>query len=159
VLAYAVADARLDRADVLTFLSDVLAAEAAENADSALYSLLVRQLSELYPAAQMELIRQLYAAERIDERSITLEEIEEIVETSNPAEALAALRMHAHRTEADNLHDELPEWLEEFTDEPEQDLMRLAAASRRAGSPKGPTKKSKNKRKMAKASRKKNRRK
>jgi hypothetical protein len=107
----------------------------------------------------MEVIRQLYAAERIDERSITLEEIEEIVETSNPEEALAELRMDARTTEVDNLHDELPEWLEDFADDPGQDLMRLAAASRRAGSPKGPTKKSKNKRKMAKASRKKNRRK
>ncbi|HRW07831.1 MAG TPA: DUF1186 domain-containing protein [Caldilineaceae bacterium] len=159
VLVYAVAEGRLPREEVLSYLSTILTTEPRDDEWNDIFSLLVYRMSHLYPTEQMDLIRSLYEDELVDSMYVDLAYVEQIVNEQSPQEAIAQALREAQATATDELHDDLEEWVDDYSYEPELDLAHLLADSRATTNRKAAKKKAKSKRKMAKASRKKNRRK
>jgi len=157
LLTYLVAEGRFERAELITFLHDVLTTELTAKKDTVVTSLLLLRFAQLYPSEQMTFIRQLFAAEMVDQRVITLAEIEQGIEKGNAEASLAGLRTEIEVTLGDDLHREMATWVERLSEDSAERGEALAPQPR--SQPKSTNKKNKNKRKTVKASRKKNRRK
>lgn len=159
VLVYAVADGLLDRAAVLAFFASFLTTAQVDDTEAEFLTLLVGRINDLYPADMLPLLRQVFETDHIDPLYLDLETIEETLANNTVESALAHLRTEKANLLPDDIHELLVEWL--GFSQGELELIRLEAAVRknRAAAKKANTAKQKNKRKMVKASRKKNQRK
>ena len=159
VLVYGVADGVLDRQAVLAFFGSLFATEQSAETESDFLTLLVRRINDLYPAEILPILRQAFESDIIDPTFIDLEHVEKTLASNTVESALATVRTEMTKRSLDDVHTLLAEWLD--FGEAELDLVRLDAAVRKAAmaAKNANTAKQKNKRKMAKASRKKNRRK
>lgn len=159
VLVYGVADGVLDREAVLAFFGSLLAREQSAETESDFLTLLVGRINDLYPAEMLPILRQVFESDIVDPMYIDLEHVEKTLANNTVESALASVRTELTQRSLDDVHSLLMEWLD--FGEAELDLVRLETAVRKATMAAKNTNaaKQKNKRKMAKASRKKNRRK
>lgn len=159
VLVYGVADGVLNREEVLAFFGSLLATEQSAEPESLFLTLLVGRINDLYPAEMLPILRRVFASDLIDPMYIDLEHVEKTLANHTVESALASVRTEMTRRSLEDVHTLLAEWLD--FGEAELDLVRLEAATRKAvmAVKNANAAKLKNKRKMAKASRKKNRRK
>ncbi|MBF0232340.1 MAG: DUF1186 domain-containing protein [Desulfamplus sp.] len=163
-IAYAVIEGYISREDALTFLGSLFTKnEADKNSD--FWELLAIIVCDLYPVEIMDKIRKAVDEELIVENLISLEEIEQALETGKE-QCLEKLKKDMQRNSLDDIHASMSHWAC-FRDKSKTSSIPAIATAPSDGSlftpkpKKSPKKKalSKKKTKQAKASKKKNRRK
>ncbi|MFN8458219.1 MAG: DUF1186 domain-containing protein [Anaerolineae bacterium] len=150
-MVYAVLEGIADRAEVLAFFGSLFTGNEAEP-DSVFWSSIAGDIYDLYPEELMEVIRQAYERELIDLMDIGLDSFEEALREGQE-KTLAQTRAQMERRSFDDLHARMSWWamFEAETEPIARKPAALPSAHKRQNQKKA-------RRKMAKASQKKNRR-
>lgn len=150
-MVYAVIGGVADRSEVLTFLGSLFTGNEAEP-DSVFWSSIAGDIGDLYPAELMDVIRGAFERELIDPMFIDLDSFEEMLRDGQE-KTLAQTREQMQRRSFDDLHARMSWWA--MFDQEAEPLARKPAALPSAHQRQN---QKKARRKMAKASQKKNRR-
>ncbi len=150
-MVYAVIEGVADRSEVLAFFGSLFTGNEAEP-DSVFWSSIAGDIYDLYPEELMEVIRRAYDRELIDPMYIGLDSFEEALQEGQE-KTLAQTREQMQRCSFDDLHARMSWWamFEAETELLPRKPAALASAHKRQNQKKA-------RRKMAKASQKKNRR-
>jgi len=153
-MTYAAAFGTLTREEVIDFFLSLFTGNEAD-ADSDFWSSITTLICDIHPEGAMETIRRAYAEGLVFSGYVGLEEVEKEL-TRDKDEVLAELRVHAERSVPADVHDYCS-WFSCFREDRDEPLARPILAK-----PKGKTSvkqpPNRNKNKMAKKSRKKNKR-
>jgi hypothetical protein len=150
-MVFAVADGIVPREDVVAFFSAMFDHLKETNSRSYVWSLLVDAACNLGPEELMDKIKDAYDSGRIDSWYVSYKTLEGALEES-VEDSLNQVKRELERRSLDDLHEQMASWA---CFEPEaQAIIHDIEKPRQKGSKAGKTK-----RKMAKTSRKKNRRK
>jgi hypothetical protein len=162
-LTYAVAEGFYPREEALAFLSSLFTGNEADEQDSPFWGLVAVAIRNLYPAEVMPVMRQAFENDLIPTFLASVKDFEEVVADSSVEQQVEELRTMMARRSLDDIHASMSSWAA-FQPADEAPVARPALLSHPAPvrlqmNTQSADKAKKKKRKMVKASRKKNRRK
>jgi hypothetical protein len=152
-LTYAVSRGMVSREEVVDFLSGLFTGTEAEE-DTDFWCSVANALTDIHPGEALEIIRKAYDDGLIDESYVSLEEIEKEA-ARDKEEVLNQLRLYVDRRLYTNIHDYLS-WFACFNEN--EDIVYKPPFIDQAKIRKNEKNKKRAKKKIAKASKKKNRR-
>jgi hypothetical protein len=162
-LTYAVAEGFYPREEALQFLGSLFTGEEDDDPDSAFWGQIAQCVNDLYSAELMPVIRQAFDNDLIEPFVASIEDFEDTVATSSVEQQLERLRSTIEQRSLDDIHDRMSWWASYRPATPaaaaQPPLLSRNPAATIQPNLQTADKAKKKKRKMAKASRKKNRRK